>query len=491
MIKNVNLIDGKSITLNVKLANTIGINAALVLQQIHYWIEVNKKAGRHFICGKYWCYNSIRKWQQENFPFWCIDTVKQVFKKLEKLGLLISAQFNKARYDHTKWYTIDYEKLYSFLMGKDKKSNDEKIPNQAEEFSTKLDEGNFTQPIPDNNNLNYNQSHYPNHKTKNEKNTKNKNDHDKEKIKKEKEKITIKTKTSASVTNDSNKTGLNLDYLTKTRKNSLDFSEKIKKELEEELKNLEKPPIESINKGVVKNLTNMENATKLQPSSDNSISDTSIKVKKEKEAGKVSNYPAGMACDDLYPLSKVSQADYNACMEKVKDNICYYVLTTGVSTEDKGLVDSFVLIMTDVLIRDDDGVVKVNRQERPAGFVKSIFKEIDSRTCRYAINQFKTKSKEVKYRSAYIRTLLFNSVLEIDSNFTRIDNGVKYDKPAEKKDSLHTDRNKNITNNFYQKPNKFVNYKQPDIDFDDLKKWNRKLNMKAVEEIEKNNDNEA
>jgi len=499
MIKNVNLIDGKGITLNVRLANMIGVNAAIVLQQIHYWIEVNKKAGKNFKKGKYWCYNSIKKWQQENFPFWCIDTVKQIFKKLEKLGLLISAQFNKAKYDHTKWYTIDYDKLYSFFMGKDTKSISEKTANRYDDFSTNQDWGNFTQPIPESNS-NYNQSHYHSHKTEDEKNIENKNDPDQENLKEEKkgkekkeenEKSTTKTDSSDSNISDFNRAGFNVNAFIKARKISPDFSEKIEKELKKELKNLKKPPIEDTNKVAVKNFTNTENVTKVQPSSDNNLSDTSIKVKEKKEVGKVSNYPAIRVYDDLYPLSKIPQEDYNACVEKVKDNICYTFLTTDMTAEDKGLVDSFVLIMTDVLIRDDNGVIKVSRQEKPADFVKSIFKKISSKTIKYAINQFKTKSKEIKYRTAYIRTLLFNSVLEIDTNVTCADNGVKYDKPTEKKDSLHTDRNKNTTSNFYQRPNRFVNYKQPDVDFDKLKQWIRKINMKEWEESKRKDSENA
>ena len=58
------------LVINPDLAKMIGLNEAIVLNQIYYWISVNKKQNRNFHDGKYWCYNSIREWQEENFPFW-------------------------------------------------------------------------------------------------------------------------------------------------------------------------------------------------------------------------------------------------------------------------------------------------------------------------------------------------------------------------------------------------------------------------------------
>ena len=94
-----------------KLAKEIGLNEAIVLNQLHYWIENHKKAGNNYYDGRYWVYNTYEKWQKEDFEYWSIDTVKRTFGKLEKSGLVISGNYNKMQIDRTKWYTIDYEML--------------------------------------------------------------------------------------------------------------------------------------------------------------------------------------------------------------------------------------------------------------------------------------------------------------------------------------------------------------------------------------------
>ena len=40
------LFDEQPIIANKTLASALGLNEALVLQQINYWIEINKKSGK-------------------------------------------------------------------------------------------------------------------------------------------------------------------------------------------------------------------------------------------------------------------------------------------------------------------------------------------------------------------------------------------------------------------------------------------------------------
>jgi len=94
------------------LAKEIGLNEAVVLQQIHYWLEKSK----HLIKGKKWVYNTYEDWQ-EQFPFWSISTIKRVFHSLEKLGLVVSDNWNDLKMDKTKWYTINYQELAEIEQG--------------------------------------------------------------------------------------------------------------------------------------------------------------------------------------------------------------------------------------------------------------------------------------------------------------------------------------------------------------------------------------
>lgn len=91
------------------LARIIGLNEAIVLQQIHFRSRT-KNPGRD---GRRWVYDSYEQWQAECFPFWSRDTVKRAFRSLENQGLLYVGCFNAKRSDRTKWYALNFERLAS------------------------------------------------------------------------------------------------------------------------------------------------------------------------------------------------------------------------------------------------------------------------------------------------------------------------------------------------------------------------------------------
>lgn len=94
------------------LATLIGLNEAIILQQVHYWLKHKEKSGQNYIDGRYWVYNTYEQWQKQ-FPFWSIMTIRRTMTKLENKGLLIAENYNKAGFDKTKWYTINYNALNS------------------------------------------------------------------------------------------------------------------------------------------------------------------------------------------------------------------------------------------------------------------------------------------------------------------------------------------------------------------------------------------
>ena len=98
-----------------KMAAILGINEAIVLGQIDYWIKKNKENNINYKNGRYWTFNTLKKWHERYFYFWSERTVQRIFESLEGKGLLIVGNFNKAGFDRTKWYSIDYEKFDELL----------------------------------------------------------------------------------------------------------------------------------------------------------------------------------------------------------------------------------------------------------------------------------------------------------------------------------------------------------------------------------------
>ena len=101
------------------LAKEIGLNEGIILQQIHYWLRISK----HYYDGLPWIYNTYDGWV-EQFPFWSQSTIKRAIKSLEKQNLIYIGNYNKAGFDNTKWYSINYESLEK-LMNKPSGQNDQ------------------------------------------------------------------------------------------------------------------------------------------------------------------------------------------------------------------------------------------------------------------------------------------------------------------------------------------------------------------------------
>ena len=108
------LFDDHPIVVPVELAKAVGLNEAIILQQVHYWCTQNKRLQQNKREGYYWTYNSIRQWQ-EQFPFWSESTIRRTIIALEKDRLLITGNFNRMKMDRTKWYRVNMEELENRL----------------------------------------------------------------------------------------------------------------------------------------------------------------------------------------------------------------------------------------------------------------------------------------------------------------------------------------------------------------------------------------
>lgn len=101
------LFDEQPLVLQPRLAFLLGgSDEAIILQQVHYWTQKNMNIRD----GYSWVYNSMKDWHKQ-FYWISESSVKRIFTKLEKKGVLITGNYNKAKFDKTKWYRIDYAAL--------------------------------------------------------------------------------------------------------------------------------------------------------------------------------------------------------------------------------------------------------------------------------------------------------------------------------------------------------------------------------------------
>jgi hypothetical protein len=94
-----------------KLEKTFSYKKSLFISKLHYWLN---KCGRNIEDSEAkWIYNTIKDWA-EQFN-WSLSTLKRIIYSLEEEGVIISKKINARKWNHTKWYSIDYNKLNSFL----------------------------------------------------------------------------------------------------------------------------------------------------------------------------------------------------------------------------------------------------------------------------------------------------------------------------------------------------------------------------------------
>ena len=102
------LISEQPLILLPTLAKVIGLNEAIVLQKLHELLnEIDATFEEE---GYNWVRSNYEQWR-EHFPFWCERTIVGIFLRLEKAGVIISEQFDKGYWDHSKYYRIDYQVL--------------------------------------------------------------------------------------------------------------------------------------------------------------------------------------------------------------------------------------------------------------------------------------------------------------------------------------------------------------------------------------------
>ena len=95
------------------LAVKLGINEAIILQQIHFWSLISKvEAG-----DARWVDETYSQLQRE-FPWLSLWGIRKIIRKLEKSGIIVSiVKENEYGKVVSKYYTVDRDKLNNFKGG--------------------------------------------------------------------------------------------------------------------------------------------------------------------------------------------------------------------------------------------------------------------------------------------------------------------------------------------------------------------------------------
>ena len=96
---------------DINYAQLYGINEAIMIKNFQYWITKNKSNDGNFHDGKTWTYNSVNAFTAL-FPFWSYQKICRILKSLITQKVLMVGNYNRAKYDRTKWYAFVCEETF-------------------------------------------------------------------------------------------------------------------------------------------------------------------------------------------------------------------------------------------------------------------------------------------------------------------------------------------------------------------------------------------
>lgn len=95
----------KYCTFDTALAKTYGVNEAIILNCLIFWVEHNKANRINFHDGYYWTHNTIDAWS-EILHFMTKNQIRTAIESLIKQGAVITGNYNAKQYDRTLWYAV-------------------------------------------------------------------------------------------------------------------------------------------------------------------------------------------------------------------------------------------------------------------------------------------------------------------------------------------------------------------------------------------------
>ena len=90
---------------NAELAKQYGVDGAIFLHCMAFWVAKNRANGRHYHEGRYWTYNTLEA-LSKLFPFWSRRQLERIINGLKEAGALLAGNFSEDRTDRTRWYAL-------------------------------------------------------------------------------------------------------------------------------------------------------------------------------------------------------------------------------------------------------------------------------------------------------------------------------------------------------------------------------------------------
>lgn len=93
------------ISFDSNIAAKIGVDEAIILRYIDFWIRQNSKKDRNYVDDTYWMYLSMDGFQQ-TFFFWTKAQIRRILLSLREKEIIQAKQLSRNKYIRTNWYAL-------------------------------------------------------------------------------------------------------------------------------------------------------------------------------------------------------------------------------------------------------------------------------------------------------------------------------------------------------------------------------------------------
>lgn len=90
---------------NTNVAKEYDVYIAILLNNLKFWTLTNLANKNNIHDGLCWTYNTVQAFG-DIFPYWTRHQLEHLLSKCEKLGLIVSSNYNSHKYDRKKWYAM-------------------------------------------------------------------------------------------------------------------------------------------------------------------------------------------------------------------------------------------------------------------------------------------------------------------------------------------------------------------------------------------------
>lgn len=90
---------------DTEMAQCYGVDNAIMIWNLAYWIQHNEANGLHFHDGRTWTFNSVEAFTKI-FPFWSRGQIRRILKSLEESDVIVTGNYNQSSYDRKTWYAF-------------------------------------------------------------------------------------------------------------------------------------------------------------------------------------------------------------------------------------------------------------------------------------------------------------------------------------------------------------------------------------------------